>query len=117
MSLIRSMNSSVAERMDKGFFPFEASSNISVISEIEEEFGKTNYGKVKFSENEMYWMGYLYRYWCYTYGRTSKQVYRIIKPTELRTLFFPYLYNPTFFAKKSNILTEKSNSFAKYFVP
>jgi len=27
------------------------------------------------------------------------------------------LYNPTFFAKKSNILTEKSNSFAKYFVP
>lgn len=72
------------------FFLFEASSNISVISEIEEEFGKTNYGKVKFSENEMYWRGYLYRYWGYTYGKTSKQVYRIIKPTELRTLFFPY---------------------------
>lgn len=35
-------------------------------------------------------MGYLYRYWCYTYGKTSKQVYRIIKPSELRTLFFPY---------------------------
>ena len=88
--LRRFMNSSVAGRMDKGFFLFEASSNVSVISEIEEEFGKTNYGKVKFSENEMYWMGYLYLYWCYTYGRTSKQVYRIIKPTELRTLFFPY---------------------------
>lgn len=90
MSLIRSMNSSVAGRMDKGFFLFEASSNVSVISEIEEEFCKTNYGKVKFSENEIYWMGYLYRYWCYTYGKTSKQVYRIIKPSELRTLFFPY---------------------------
>ena len=88
--LRRFMNSSVAERMDKGFFLFEASSNDSVISEIDEEFGETNYGKVKFSENEMYWMGYLYRYWCYTYGKTSKQVYRIIKPTELRTLFFPY---------------------------
>ncbi len=88
--LRRFMNSSVAERMDKGFFLFEASSNDSVISEINEEFGETNYGKVKFSENEMYWMGYLYRYWCYTYGKTSKQVYRIIKPTELRTLFFPY---------------------------
>ncbi len=90
MSLIRSMNSSVAGRMDKGFFLFEASSNVSVISEIEEEFCKTNYGKVKFSENEIYWMGYFYRYWCYTYGKTSKQVYRIIKPSELRTLFFPY---------------------------
>ena len=67
MSLIRFMNSSVAGRIDKGFFLCEASSNVSVISEIEEEFGKTNYGNVKFSENEIYWMGYLYRYWCYTY--------------------------------------------------
>ena len=45
---------------------------------------------MKFTENELYWMGYLYRYWCYTYEKTSKQVYRIIKPTELRKLFFPY---------------------------
>lgn len=82
--------------MDKGFFLFEASSNVSVISEIEEEFCKTNYGKVKFSENEIYWMGYLYRYWCYTYGK---------------------MYNPTQFAKKSSFLQQKSNCFAKYFVP
>jgi len=38
----------------------------------------------------MYWRGYLYRYWGYTYGKTSKEVYLIINPTELRTLFFPY---------------------------
>ncbi|MBQ1552456.1 MAG: hypothetical protein IIZ66_02820, partial [Clostridia bacterium] len=30
------------------------------------------------------------RYWCYTYEKTSRQVYRIIKPTELRELFYPY---------------------------
>ena len=88
--LRRFMNSSVAKRMDDGSFLFEASTNESVIAEIEEEFGKSDYGKVKFTENELYWMGYLYRYWCYTYEKTSKQVYRIIKPTELRKLFFPY---------------------------
>ena len=88
--LRRFMNSAVAKRMDEGGFIFEATTNESVVSEIDEEFGKTDYGKVKFSENEMYWMGYLYRYWCYTYEKTSKQVYRIIKPTELRELFFPY---------------------------
>lgn len=88
--LRRFMNSSVAKRMDDGSFLFEASTNESVIAEIEEEFGKTDYGKVKFTENELYWMGYLYRYWCYTYEKTSKQVYRIMKPTELRELFFPY---------------------------
>ena len=88
--LRRFMNSSAAKRMDDGSFLFEASTNESVVAEIEEEFGKSDYGKVKFTENELYWMGYLYRYWCYTYEKTSKQVYRIMKPTELRELFFPY---------------------------
>ncbi len=88
--LRRFMYSAVAKRMDYGSFLFEASTNESILSEIEEEFGKTQYGKVKYTENELYWMGYLYRYWCYTYEKTSRQVYRIIKPTELRELFFPY---------------------------
>ena len=86
----RFMNSNAAKRMDEGSFLFEASSIKSVMEELEEQFGQTDYGKVKYSENELYWMGYLYRYWCYTYEKTSKQVYKIIKPGELRTLFFPY---------------------------
>ncbi len=88
--LRRFMNSSVAKRMDEGSFLFESSTKRSVIEEINKEYGKTDYGKVKYSESELYWMGYLYRYWCYTYEKTSKQVYRIIKPPELRALFFPY---------------------------
>ncbi len=88
--LRRFMNSSAAERMDNGSFLFEADTNKSIVAEIEEEFGRTAYGKIKYSENELYWMGYLYRYWCYTREKTSRQVYRIIKPAELRDLFFPY---------------------------
>ncbi len=88
--LRRFMSSSVAKRMDDGSFLFESSTEESMISELDEEFGKTSYGTVKYTENELYWMGYLYRYWCYTYEKTSKQVYRIIKPPELRALFFPY---------------------------
>lgn len=88
--LRRFMNSNVAKRMDDGSFLFESDTKESIAAEIEEEFGKTDYGKVKYGENELYWMGYLYRYWCYTYEKTSRQVYRIIKPCELRELFFPY---------------------------
>lgn len=33
---------------------------------------------------------YIYWYWCYTLEKTSKQVYRIIKPIELRDLYYPY---------------------------
>ena len=38
----------------------------------------------------MYWIGYLYRYFSITYELTSAQVYKIIKPKELRGLFLPY---------------------------
>ena len=69
--LRRFMNSSAAKRMDEGSFLFEASSDKSIVEEIEEEFGKTDYGKIKFAANELYWMGYLYRYWCYTHEKTS----------------------------------------------
>lgn len=54
------------------------------------EFGESSYGKIKYSEDELYWIGYIYRYWCYTREKSSKQVYRIVKPAELRQLYFPY---------------------------
>ena len=57
---------------------------------IEEEYGKSDYGSVKYTENELYWIGYIYRYYSYTYARSSVQVYKTIKPKELRSLFLPY---------------------------
>lgn len=78
------MNSLVAKRMDKGSFLFESSTSESII------FAEIEYGKAKFSDIEIYWIGYIYRYWCYTLEKTSKQVYRIIKPMELRDLYYPY---------------------------
>lgn len=38
----------------------------------------------------MYWIGYLYRYFSFTYELSSLQVYKIIKPKELRALYLPY---------------------------
>lgn len=61
-----------------------------IIELIEEEFGYSNYGSVKYSNNEMYWIGYLYRYFAFTYELSSLQVYKIIKPKELRGLYFAY---------------------------
>ena len=38
----------------------------------------------------MYWIGYIYRYFAIICELTSVQVYKIIKPKELRGLFLPY---------------------------
>ena len=86
----RFMLSGVASRMDRDSFLYESCTEDRILQEIEEEFGPTNYGKEKYSTEELYWIGYLYRYWCYTYEKSSKQIYKIIKPNELRQLYYPY---------------------------
>ncbi len=86
----RFMLSDVARRMDDGVFLFESCDEDEVFLEIENEYGKSNYGKEKISPEELYWIGYIYRYWCYTYQITSKQAFKIIKMKELRELYYPY---------------------------
>ena len=86
----RFMNSQVAQRMDLGGFLFEACDVDQIFQEIEAEFGESSYGREKYSESELYWIGYIYRYWSYTYQKTSKQIYKLIKPKELRGLYYPY---------------------------
>ena len=88
--LRRFMLSKVAARMDQDGFLYESCITEGILQEIEEEFGPTDYGKEKYSTEELYWMGYQYRYWCYTWEKSSKQVYKMIKPKELRVLYYPY---------------------------
>ncbi|MBD5517369.1 MAG: antitoxin [Lachnospiraceae bacterium] len=88
--LRRFMYSEVAVRMDSDGFLFESTDITDIINEIEGQFGESDYGKMKYSENELYWMGYLYRYWAYTKECSSKSIYKIVKPAELRELYFSY---------------------------
>ncbi|WP_199663664.1 hypothetical protein [Eubacterium sp. AF19-12LB] len=50
-----------------------------ILNMIEEEYGASKYGSVKYNLNELYWIGYLYRYFSYTYNMSSIQVYKIVK--------------------------------------
>ena len=86
----RFMNSQVAERFDRIGFLFESCSDDKVFDQIIEEYGETSYGKEKYTPNELHWIGYIYRYWAYTYEKTSKQLYRMVKPKELRDVYYPY---------------------------
>lgn len=86
----RFMYSQVARRMDGEGFLFESCDVNQILEEINAEFGISSYGKEKYSRNELYWIGYIYRYWSYAYQKTSKQVYKIMKPQELRSLYYPY---------------------------
>lgn len=86
----RFMNSKVAKMMDNESVLQTNLHEKDFLNMIEEQYGISKYGSVKYTHNEMFWIGYLYRYFCYTYELTSVQVYKIVKPKELRGLFLAY---------------------------
>ena len=88
--LRRFMYSQTAARMDGNGFMFESLSVEDAIAEIEAEFGQSGYGKIRYGREELYWIGYIYRYWAYTGETSSRNIYKLVKPDELRQLYVPY---------------------------
>lgn len=86
----RFMNSKIVKSMDDISILQRNVHEKDILEMVEEEYGKLKYGSVKYSRNEMFWIGYIYRYFSYAYRLSSIQVYKIIKPKELRGLFLPY---------------------------
>lgn len=86
----RFMNSDVAKMLDNTSILETNLQPQDIIESIQEQYGVSHYGSVKFTENEMYWIGYLYRFFAYTYELQSRRVYKIVKSKELRGLFLPY---------------------------
>ena len=86
----RFMKSNIAKRMDdESILESNLQAN-DILQLVDEEYGVSHYGTVKYTHNEMYWIGYIYRCLAITYEFTSARVYKIIKPKELRELFLPY---------------------------
>ena len=86
----RFMNSQVAKDLDNESALQTSIQPQTIFDRLEEQYGSSNYGSVKYSKNEIYWIGYIYRYFSYTYELSSVLVYKTIKPRELRELFVPY---------------------------
>lgn len=86
----RFMNSQIAKSMDSEAFLQLNIGAKDILDRVDEEYGVSQYGSVKYTKNELYWIGYIYRYYVYTYNISSRQAYKVIKPKELRGLFLSY---------------------------
>lgn len=86
----RFMLSDVCKRMDHVSFLNEATSLSQIYQELDEQYGISSYGKEKYSKDELFWIGYIYRYFSIAYEINSKKAYKTIKPSELRSLYLPY---------------------------
>ena len=74
----RFMNSNVAREFDSGAILDDTKSIQAIFCEIEEEYGESDYGSIKYNKDVMYWCGYLYRYFSYLYELSSKQAYKYL---------------------------------------
>ena len=86
----RFMNSELAKRMDGIGTIFDSLDVSDAIREVETQYGTSTYGVEKYSLEEMHWIGYMYRYWVYVTEKSSKQIYKLMKPADLRKRYFPY---------------------------
>lgn len=86
----RFMNSRVAAQLDEQLLWGVNLTPEDVFSRLENEYGPSSYGQIRFDEETLYWIGYLLRYWAITRNATSKALYKLVKPGELAGLFAAY---------------------------
>lgn len=86
----RFMNSQLAARFDDGSVLFESATLRSMAAELDEQYGPSSYGSVRYDAETLYWMGYLYRYWNAAFGLPSKRIYKLAPAGELAALYAPY---------------------------
>ena len=57
---------------------------------IQNQFGESDYGKIKYSKSAMFWMGYMYRYLSYTREVTTKFVMNLFPYKQLNDVYYSF---------------------------
>lgn len=63
----RYMNSDYAARMDRDGFAGRPTDVQDAFSSLDEQYGASRYGSLVYTQDELYWIGYIYRCWAYIY--------------------------------------------------
>ena len=84
----RFMNSSVAKMFDEELFMFSTIADEDVFDILDEEFGNTKNKYKKYSKDEMFWIGYIYRCISFRYHLSSKEVLKLFSPKEIVKYYY-----------------------------
>lgn len=86
----RFSHSSLADSFDAKSLSRTGDSVWKCLDGLKKEYGDIRYGKEKFSPEEMYWIGYIHRFFCLSYGVSSLEAFKILKAADLRKVYSPY---------------------------
>lgn len=60
------------------------------IDMIDEQYGTSKYGKIKYSKESLFWMGYFYRYLSYTREIETPLLFKIFDYQKINQLYYTY---------------------------
>ena len=86
----RFIHSSLARKFDSKDILNDNASFAKCLAMLKDECGDITYGKEKIDPDIMYWMGYMYRFFCLTYDISSTQAYKILTPRALGGVYPGY---------------------------
>ena len=84
------MTSAVAKDLDKLFNHAQWAGEEYLISRLSEESPKAIKTGTVFDAETLYWSGYLYRYWHFYTGESSKEIYKQAPVTVMKKVYLPY---------------------------
>ena len=86
----RYMNSDYAARMDREGFADRPTDVQDAFDSLDEQYGASQYGSLVYAQDELFWIGYIYRCWAYSYELSSKAVYKMSNVREMHSVYYAY---------------------------
>ncbi len=85
------MTSDVSADLDKDFHHLQWTGKAYILSRMEDELldRLSKDGEV-YDREVLYWMGYVYRYWTFHTGETSKEIYRQASAQTMNIVYLMY---------------------------
>lgn len=85
------MNSKISEGLDSDFDFMQWAGKEYIMERMKEEYpnGFSSQGVV-FDSETLYWAGYLYRYWHFYTGESSREIYKQADAQTVNTMFYGY---------------------------
>lgn len=105
----RFMMSKYVRVFDEFDYLFMACNLEDTFDELDDEYGKSTYGKIKYSQDEMYWIGYIYRVISIKFNLTSKQIFKLFKASEIID-YYPIYHTYDIVDAASRMIEEKLGS-------
>ena len=85
------MTSQVSADMDKEFHHIQWAGKAYILSRMEEELKEqVKKGDALYDKETLYWTGYIYRYWNFYTGESSKAIYRQAPAKTMKAVYLMY---------------------------